>query len=287
MEISTEPKRPWTIKVFVAIFGLLYGLNLLQFIHDFSKPLFLLFNLAILISIFGIWQGRYWARNLFFLCTIPIVFLFFFASGAILVEMDDSYNPWHQLFLALLALLISALFLLIFFKPSRKWFRDVNSNMADYHVYELSWQFQLMIIVIAIVLGALAEAINAKLALISLASELAKFFSSPFGKVVIGISINSIGFLIGAAFTLFLFSIVFGIWKKKMWILIGRLMSIGLSIPLIFVYFVLGHNERINIFITLFFLGNLVVGMLTIYAGLVVGKKVSYLFENLKRKKDW
>ena len=159
--------------------------------------------------------------------------------------------------------------------------------MADYHVYELSWQFQLMIIVIAIVLGALAEAINAKLALISLASELAKFFSSPFGKVVIGISINSIGFLIGAAFTLFPFSIVFGIWKKKMWILIGRLMSIGLSIPLIFVYFVLGHNERINIFIKLFFLGNLVVGMLTIYAGLVVGKKVSFLFENLKRKKDW
>lgn len=280
MEVSVESKRPWTIKVFTVVFGLMYGLSLFQFFYDLTKPLLFIYMLSIVVSVYGIWQGRYWARNLFFILTIPMIFLLFFGSGAILVQM----NTINDLFIAFGTLLFASMYLLIFFKQSRVWFQKVNSNNSKSGTSKFTWQMQLMVIVIAIVLGALAEAINAKLDLIPLMSELARNFVSPYSKMTIGVTIHALGFLIGAAVTLLPFIVLMGIWKNKFHFLIGRLIGIGVVIPLMVIFFILGKNDRINIYIGLFFLSSVIVAILIIYFGLLLSKKASWIFENLQWK---
>lgn len=280
MEVSVELKRPWTIKVFTVVFGLMYGLSLFQFFYDLTKPLLFIYMLSIVVSVYGIWQGRYWARNLFFILSIPMIFLLFFGSGAILVQM----NTINDLFIAFGALLFASMYLLIFFKQSREWFQKVNSNNSKSGTNKLTWQMQLMVIIIAIVLGALAEAISAKLDLIPLMSELARNFVSPYSKLTIGVTIHALGFLIAATVTLLPFTVLMGIWKNKFHFLIGRLIGIGVMIPLIVVFFVLGKNDRISIYIGLFFLSSVIVAILMIYVGLFLSKKASWIFENLQFK---
>lgn len=285
MEVMSLSKRPWTIKIFVIVFGLLFGMNLISFFNDSSKSGGLIYNLIILISIFGIWQGRIWARNLFFIVTLPFVFLFGIASGASVLGFGNHESILKELYLAFAMLSIPFLLLIIFLKPSREWFNRVNGNKLEKKSDELSWQFQVMIVVTSIVVGFLGMALSAKINLLPLAKELALLHGNHPTyaiKAAYLFFFLNLSFFIGAIAVMFPLGLILGSWKIEHKILLWRLMIIGMFFPLIFQYFVLGKSENYIGYYIIIFLMNLIMMGVVIYGGLILGGKIKEYFVKLK-----
>jgi hypothetical protein len=285
MEVVNLPKRPWTIKVFVIVFGLLFGTNLISFLDDPSKPGGLIYNLIILVSIFGIWQGRIWARNLFFIVTLPFIFLFGIASGATILGFGSHENILKEFYLAFAMLSIPFLLMMIFLKPSREWFNIVNHNHFEKN-NELSWQLQVMIVVVSIAVGFLGMALSAKINLLPLAKELALLHGSQPTyaiKAAYLFFILNLSFFIGAIIAMFPLGLILGSWKIEHKILIWRLIIIGMFFPLISQYFLLGNSENYRGYFIVIFLMNLIVIGAVVYYGLVLGGKIKDYFLKLKQ----
>src|SRR3989339_676962 len=166
----------------------------------------------ILVSIFGVWQGRLWARNIFFILTLPYMLFFGIGSGATVLHIGSNENFWYELYLATAMFSIVFFFMLIFLKPSREWFNAVNGNQAEKKTGELSWQFQLMVIVTAMGCSALGSSIAPSL--LPLAKEFMLNFSTYYSRLAILIGFDSFGFGIGNMVILFPFSALMGYWKQ-------------------------------------------------------------------------
>ncbi|MDD2829336.1 MAG: hypothetical protein PHW18_07175 [Sulfuricurvum sp.] len=284
MEVATLPKRPWTIKIFVLIFGLLFGSNLITFFFDSSKALVLIYNLIILVSIYGIWQGRRWARNLFFILTIPYILLFGIASGATIFGFGNHESIWNELYLAIAMLSIPFLLTMIFLKPSREWFNTIN-HQSEETLGEFSWQFQLMIIVISIGLGFLAIAVSANFNLLPLAKQVLFLENNPsiLLKVTILLLLTNLSVFLGTLVVQVWFWLILGIWKKEHKMLLWRLIVIGTFFPLFVQYFVFGESLKNIGMLGAIFGTNLLLMSTIAYIGLVVGDKIRGYYIKLKQ----
>jgi hypothetical protein len=286
MDFVSKPKRPWTIKIFVIIFGLSFGISLITLFSNSSKPWVLIYDLIILVSIFGIWQGRIWARNLFFIVTIPYTLLFGIASGAMILDFGSHKSILNDLYLATAMLSIIFLFTMIFLKPSREWFNAVNGNKLKKKSDELSWQFQVMIVVVSIGVGFLGMALSAKINLVPLAKELALLHDNHptyILKAAYLFFFLNLSFFIGAMVVMFPLGLILGSWKIEHRLLMWRLIIIGMFFPLIVQYFVLGKSENyIGYFIAIFLMNLIVIGAV-IYYGLFLGGKIKDYFVKLKQ----
>lgn len=278
MEENTELKRPWTIKVFVIVFGFLFGMGLITSLFDLLKPWKLIYNLMIVVSIFGVWQGRLWARNIFFILTLPYILFFGIGSGATVLHIGSNENIWNELYLATAMFSIVFFFMLIFLKPSREWFNAVNGNQSEKKSGELSWQFQLMVIVTAMGCSALGSSIAPSL--LPLAKEFMLNFSTYYSRLAILIGFDSLGFGIGNMAILFPFSALMGYWKQGNVAILTRLITIG-SIFLLLLFPV---GKTLLIF-SGFFISKVIVIACIVYGGLISGEKVSKYVAKLKQLK--
>lgn len=276
MKDNIELKRPWTIKVFVTIFGLLFGMNLILFLTDPSKPWVLIYDLIILVSIFGIWQGRIWARNLFFIVTLPFVFLFGIASGASILGFGSQESILKELYLAFAMLSIPFLLMMIFLKPSTEWFNRLNENKLEKKLDEFSWQFQLMVIVTAMGCSVLGSSIAPSL--LPLAKEFMLNFSTYYARFAILIGFESLAFCIGNMAILFPFSVLMGYWKKGNVSILIRLITIGSIFPLL-----LFSPGKTLLLFSGFFISKVIVIACIAYGGLVLGGKIKESFVKLKQ----
>lgn len=278
MEEKLELKRPWSIKFFVVVVGLLFTIGLITSLFDLSKPWKLIYNLIILVSIFGVWQGRVWARNIFFILTLPYILFFGLGSGATLLNVHSNQNLWYQFYIAIAMISIVFLFLMTFLKPSRHWFNTVNGNKSEKKSAELSWQFQLMIILTAMVCSALGPSITPSL--LPLAKEFMLNFSTYYSRFAILIAFESLSFFIGNMAILFPFSVSIGYWKKGNIAILTRLITIGS----IFILLLFPVGETVFVF-SGFFISKVIVIACTAYLGLILGKKLSDYVVKLKQLK--
>jgi len=232
----------------------------------------------ILVSIFGVWQGRLWARNIFFILTLPYMLFFGIGSGATVLHIGSNENFWYELYLATAMFSIVFFFMLIFLKPSREWFNAVNGNQAEKKTGELSWQFQLMVIVTAMGCSALGSSIAPSL--LPLAKEFMLNFSTYYSRLAILIGFDSFGFGIGNMVILFPFSALMGYWKQGNVAILTRLITIG-SIFLLLLFPV---GKTLLIF-SGFFISKVIVIACIAYGGLISGEKVSKYVAKLKQLK--
>lgn len=179
-ENEAIPKRPWTIKVLVGILFPIVTVGLIFYIigGEYNYSGFIT-DIVLFVLLIGIWQGRIWARNLFFIVTLPFTLLYGIASGATILGFGHDGNIWYELYLATAMLSIPFLFMLIFLKPSREWFNAINGNKSAKKPGELSWQFQLMIVIISVGLGFLVMAVSANINLLPLAKQLTFLQNNP------------------------------------------------------------------------------------------------------------
>lgn len=287
MEAVAVSKRPWTIKIVVGILFPIVTLGLIFYIlgGEYNYKGFLA-DIVLFVLLIGIWNGKIWARNLFFIVTLPFTLLYGIASGATILGFGSDKNIWYELYLATAMLSIPFLFMLIFLKPSREWFNAVNGNKSEKKSGELSWQFQVMIVIASIGVGFLGLALSAKINLLPLAKELALLHGNnpTFAiKAAYLFFFLNLSLFIGAIIAMFPLGLILGSWKIEHKILIWRLIIIGMFFPLIVQYFVLGKNENyIGYFIPIFLMNLIVIGAV-IYYGLILGGKIKDNFVKLKQ----
>ena len=285
MEEYSELKRPWTIKLFVWIVLSIVTWNLIRYIF-FGKEgggVGFLLLIVSFISLIGIWQGRIWARNLFFILTLPITFLFVLASGATVIQIENSENYIQEFYLALAMLIIPIFLAMIFTKSSREWFTAMNKEKLERKTtYDLSWQFQLMIVVVSIVLGFLTMLMSTHFNFFSLLKELRQLYHPMFwGGLFMLLLFVNLSVLLGAMIVQMPFWVMLGIWKKKYRILLWRLIVIGSFFPLYMQYFVMGHDRNnIGPLLAIFGTNMIVFGMVS-YLGLLLGEKVTEYYIKL------
>lgn len=291
MEEYSELKRPWTIKFFVWIVLPIVTWNLIRYIFLGKEGGGIGFLLLIVsfISLIGIWQGRIWARNLFFILTLPIIFLFVLASGATVIQIGNSENYIQEFYLVLAMLIIPIFLAMIFTKSSREWFTVMNKgNLERKSIDDLSWQFQLMIVVVSIVLGFLTMLMSTHFNFFSLLKELRQLYHPTFwyGLLMLLFFVN-LSVLFGAMIVQMPFWMMLGAWKKKYRILLWRLIVIGSFFPLYMQYFVMGHYKN-NIGPLLATFGtNMIVFGIVSYIGLLLGEKATKYYiklNNIKKK---
>jgi hypothetical protein len=286
MEVIVETKRPWTIKVVVGILFPIVTVGLIFYIlgGEYNYKGFLV-DIVLFVLLIGIWQGRIWARNLFFIVTLPFTLLYGIASGAVILGFGSDKSIWYQLYLATAMLSIPLLFMLIFLKPSREWFNSVNGNQSEKKSSELSWQFQVMVVIASIGVGFLGMALSAKIDLLPLAKELALLHGNHPTyaiKAAYLFFFLNLSFFIGAIIAIFPLGLILGSWKIEHKILIWRLIIIGMFFPLIVQYFVLGKSENyLGYFIAIFLMNLIMIGAI-IYYGLFLGGKIKDYFVKLK-----
>lgn len=277
------PKRPWIIKGFVIIFGVMFTTNLITFFSDPSKPWALIYNLIILVSIFGIWQGRYWARNLFLVLMIP----FFLVTSFLLVltllnlggtgEFRDNIHP-------LLGSISSVILILIpFLKPAQRWFDELNPKLSN-KGNGLSWQYQLMLTVASIGVGFLAISMSPQFDFFSsLIKEWIQLnHPSYWGKFAILLFSVNLSTLIGAFIVEFPFGLVLGYLRREYRFLLWRLITLGAFFPVYTSYFVLGNRiENFTFFISIALLNLTTISMVVLF-GLVMGEKMARYIDTLR-----
>lgn len=272
------PKRPWIIKVFVAIFGLLFGLGLivLFFNPSISREYWAyIYNLIGLVSIIGIWQGRLWARNLFLVLMIPWFVIAFFLAVSSLGNLVDSD------YLLLMFRNILGLFLMMipFSKPAQKWFDDLNPKVSKDRSDELSWQFQLMIVIASTGITYAAMSIGAGFDFIPLAKELNHFKGSypSYLFETAYIFVLNIGFLIGSMAVIFPFGFFLGYWRKRDRYFYTRLITFGAILAIL----TFPAGREIVAFM-IFFLIRVSIIATAALSGLVIGEKVAQYIDTLR-----
>lgn len=274
---STLIKRPWTIKVLVGILFPLVLLGLIFYIigGEYNYGGFIL-DIVLVVLLIGIWQGSIWARNLFFLLTLPWVLLFGIASGATILTAGNNENILYEFYSAIVMLSIPLLFLLTFLKPSRDWFNTVNGKKSEKKSGELSWQFQLMVIIIAMGCSTLGAYIAPSL--LPLAKEFMLNFSTYYSRFAILLGFESLSFWIGNMAILFPISILMGYWKRGNIAILTRLIMLGSS----FILLLFSAGQTLLLFSGFFISKVIVIGCIA-YGGLILGEKVSKQVAKLKQ----
>lgn len=277
MEVESLPKRPWPIKVLVGILFPIVSLGLIFSIGsgEYNYGAFII-NIVLFVLLIAIWQGKIWARNLFFIVTLPWVLLYGIASGATILHSMSHENFWYQLYLAVAMISIPFFLMMIFLKPSRDWFNAVNGKKSEKKSGELSWQFQLMVIITAMGCSALGTSIAPSL--LPLAKEFMLNFSTYYSRFAILIGFESLSFGIGNMVILFPLSILMGYWKKGNIAILTRLIMIGS----IFILLLFPAGKTLLVFSAFFISKVIVIGCIA-YGGLILGEKVSNYVAKIKQ----
>ncbi len=283
MEIAIIPKRPWVIKVFVIIFGVMFVTNLITFLADSSKPWVLIYNLIILVSIFGIWQGRYWARNLFLVLMIPFFLMTSFFLVLTLVNLGGVGEFRENIRLLLGSGFSLILILIPFLKPVQKWFDELNPKLSKEKKNGLSWQFQLIIAVTSIGLGFIAMSLDSSFESLSFAKKWIQVYQpSYWGKVTIFLFSINLSVLIGALIVELPFGVILGYFKTAYRFLLWRLITIGTFFPVYTVYFILGNQTENFILFIYIAITNFIVISLVAFFGLLIGEKIARYLDTLR-----
>jgi MFS family permease len=282
------PKRPWTIKVFVGTLFpiMIFGLVFYMFGSEYNSKGFIA-DIVLLVLLIGIWQGRIWARNLIFIVTLPYTLVFGIASGATILGFGNHENFWQQFYLSLEMLCIPFFLMLIFLKPSRVWFAAMNGNKSEKKLNELSWQFQLLVILVSMMITILTIALDASFNLLSLAKELVLLHDNNpthLLKIIYSFFFLFLGYFIGTMVVILPFGVILGSWKTKHKLLLWRLSIIGMLFPLITFYFILNKSDHIG-FLFIIFIMNLIVSGIVVYGGLILGEKLKLYINTLKMRK--
>ncbi|MDD2782482.1 hypothetical protein [Sulfuricurvum sp.] len=283
MEITIIPKRPWVIKVFVIIFGVMFITNLIVFLTDSSKPWAIIYNLIMLVSIFGIWQGRYWARNLFLVLMIPFFLMTSFFLVLTLVNLGGVGEFRENIRLLLGSGFSLILILIPFLKPVQKWFDELNPKLSKEKKNGLSWQFQLIIAVTSIGLGFIAMSLDSSFESLSFAKKWIQVYQpSYWGKVTIFLFSINLSVLIGALIVELPFGLMLGYFKTAYRFLLWRLITIGTFFPVYTVYFILGNKTENFILFIYIAITNLIVISLVAFFGLLIGEKIARYLDTLR-----
>ncbi|MDD2368335.1 MAG: hypothetical protein PHQ90_03465 [Sulfuricurvum sp.] len=275
----TIPKRPWTIKwavgilVFFTIIGNIYAMS-----EGRMKPVSFIGAAAIMISIFAIWQGRKWGKNLLFLYFMLFLPLLIWLTGIWMISPEYHWRFSFKYVYALVgtgALVLSVF--MTFMKPSDEWFASMNGEQF-YEQSQRSWHFQLTLIVISIGLGFVLITLNAMLVdFHTIEKQLMMNASTYYSKLAVLLTFESLNFLVGAMVALFPFALIMGYWKKENIFFMTRLITMGAILP------VLAFPVGKTLFLfSIFFLSKvLIVGVVT-YFGLRFGMWTARYFNTLR-----
>lgn len=281
-ESAIVPKRPWTIKVFIAVFGLMFGISLIGGLSNPSKSWVVIYHLMIMALIIGIWQGRYWARNVFLVLMIPFFLItFFLAVNTFLNFGSLTYS--ENLRLLFSSILSVILILIPFSKSVQTWFDDLNLDKSKEHDNKLAWQFQLIIIIVSIALGFIVLSLNLHFEFLSLVTEWVKSSRpSYWNKVAIFLFSINLSILISAFIVEFPFGLILGYWKRGHRFLLLRLIAMGVFFPLYVSNFVLGNPTEHYSFFVAIAVTNLIVMSAIALFGLVMGEKMARYIDTLR-----
>ncbi|OHD87115.1 hypothetical protein [Sulfuricurvum sp. RIFCSPLOWO2_12_FULL_43_24] len=283
MEKNIELKRPWTIKVFVIIFGVLFGIKLISFLTDTTQTWAFIYFLIISISIFGIWQGRNWARNLFLVLMMPFFLLTFFLALYALLNLSNTSEFRENLYLILSSILSLVLMVIPFLKRSAEWF-DRELKTSSEKAKGIPWQYQLMLTVASIGVGFLAISMSPQFGFFS--SFIKEWIQinhpSYWGKFAILLFSVNLSTLIGAFIVEFPFSLVLGYLKREYRFLLWRLITLGGFFPVYTTYFVLGNRtENFTFFISIALLNLITISLVALF-GLAMGEKMARYVDTLR-----
>lgn len=283
LESTFEPKRPSTIKVFVIIFGVLFGIKLISFLTDTSQPWAFIYFLIISISIIGIWQGRNWARNLFLVLMMPFFLITFFLALYALLNLSNTGEFRENLYLMLSSILSLVLIVIPFLKRSEEWFnRELKTSIEKKK--GISWQYQLMLTVASIGVGFLAISMSPQFDFFSsfIKEWIQLNHPSYWGKFAILLFSVNLSTLIGAFIVEFPFGLVLGYLKREYRFLLWRLITFGAFFSVYTSYFVLGNKiENFTFFISIALLNLSTISMVVLF-GLVMGEKMARYIDTLR-----
>lgn len=284
MEVVTEIKRPWTIKLFVTVFGVMFGISLLAILSNQSKSWVFIYHLIIVVSVFGIWQGRYWARNLFLVLMIPFSLIIFVVTLVTLLGLSGMGEYAKGSFSLLLNSIFSLVLIYIpFLKSVREWFDVVNEDTSQEKLNQLSWQFQLMIIVFTVALGFIAMSLTSHFEYLPLLKTWVQSTHPAYlNKVVLFLFSINLSVSLGASIVEFPFGLILGYVKRGYKFLLWRLISIGLFFPIYTSYFVFGHKTEHFTFFVAIAVSNLIVISLIALLGMVAGEKIGRYVDSLR-----
>jgi MFS family permease len=284
MDAVPEFKRPWTIKWSI---GILVCLLVIGVVFEISKNEWksssILGNVLSFALLFAIWQGRRWARNVFFFLILFVLPLLVVSSGLLVTNLTNIYDTMNK-FWFMYGLFGTVLFLIsiymLFTKTSNNWFAAVNDEVSKEDNNSLTWNFQLVLVGVSMGMGALVMAIYAKLNLLPLGKEMILNISTYPARIAVLLGFESLGFLIGILIVLFPFAIAIGYWKHRNLGSIARLITIGSLLPLL----VFPAGKTLFLFSLFFFSKVLMIGFIVYYSLKAVLKTRAY-FEKLKVKK--
>jgi hypothetical protein len=284
MEENIELKRPWIIKVFVIVFGIMFGISSLAYFSNPSKPWALIYHLIIMISVFGIWQGRYWARNLFLVLIIPFFLIIFFLFVGTLLSLsgiEEEYKGTGSLMLT--SIFSLTLIFIPFFKSAKKWFDEVNSTFSKDNASGLSWQFQLIITISSIALGFIVISLSSHFEFLSFVKTWAQStHPSYWNKVALFLLSINLSMSLSAFMVEFPFGLILGYVKRGYKFLLWRLISIGVFFPIYTSYFVFGNKTEHFTFFVAIAVTNLVAISLIFLLGMVAGEKIGRYIDTLR-----
>lgn len=283
MEVEKLPKRPWTIKVFVIIFGVLFGIKLISFFTDTFQPWAFVYFSIILISIFAIWQGRNWARNLFLVLMMPFFLLTFFLALSAFFNLSNAGEFRENLYLMLSSLLSLALMIIPFLKQSSEWFNR-ELKISSEKENRIPWQYQLILVVASIGIGFLVITVSPELKFVSSFTKewIQLYQPSHWCKFMILLLSVNVSNLIGAFIVEFPFGFFFGYLKTGYRFLLWRLMTLGAFFPVYTSNFLLGNWMEHPTFIIYNALLNLTILSMVVLLGLVMGEKMVRYIDRLR-----
>ncbi|MDD3597672.1 hypothetical protein [Sulfuricurvum sp.] len=280
MDVIAEIKRPWTIKWSV---GILVVLTVIGNIYNLSKglmtPISFIGTAIILISLFAIWQRKKWGRNLLFFYSLLFLPLLIWLIG---IWMISPEYHWRFSFKYLYALVGVGTFVLsafmMFMKPSNEWFSEMEGETVKDDSQQLSWHFQLTLIVMSMGLGFVLITMYAMLVNFhTIEKQLMMNASTYYSKLAVLLSFESLDFLVGAMVALFPFALIIGYWKKENIFFMARLITIGAILPVL--AFPVG--KTFFLFSIFFFSKVLIIGVV-VYLGLRFGLRAARYVDTLR-----
>ncbi|MDD2368338.1 MAG: hypothetical protein PHQ90_03480 [Sulfuricurvum sp.] len=277
MEENTELKRPWTIKWAVGLLSFVFITGLIEGVLNHNVNSALLAQIAfILVLLFGIWRGNRWGRNLLFLSLLFILPLAVLLFG-LMIQIPSKWDLGYAIgvFRTLLSI-VATVFL--FMKLSNEWFASMKGESFQEDLKQLSWNFQLTLIVISIGLSALVIDINNRLDLFTFMGDVIRNVLDYNERQAMLVGIDAFGFLIGAIIVLFPFGILLGYWKEGNAMLLTRLITIGSIFPMI----VFSIDKTHLLFSIYLMLSQVMIVGVVVYFGLRFGMGTARYFDTLR-----
>jgi hypothetical protein len=245
---------------------------------------YLIVDVVLLVLLIGIWQGRIWARNLFFLSMLPFMLVFGYEVGGMIFGIFNGKSIKIGIYT-----ILPFLILITFLKSSQEWFTAINPPKPEKKSGELSWQFQLIVIVVSMGIGFIDLGLYLKFNLLPLAKELIFLQDNHptfFIKATYMFFSLNLDFFISDLLVLFPLGLILGSWKKEYRLLLWRLIIIGILFPLLLTYFFLDtKGDHIGMYFIVFLM-NLLISGTVVYGGLVLGEKLKLYINTLKMKKN-